>query len=797
MAILLQDLRYALRTLAKSPGFTAVAIATLALGIGANTAIFSLVDRVLLRPLPYPDPEMLATMPRNVSLPDLLDLKASTHAFEAMGGIVPQPLDLTGGGQPLQVSAGLVAEDFFEALGARAALGRPLTRRDDQYGGERVVAVRHGFWVREWGADPSLVGRTITLGGLPYTVVGVLREDFATPQDSADVFVPLRVAYPVAARERGVHFLRTVFRMRSGVTLAAARAELDAACRRLAALHPEENAGTSSELMPLLDRVVGSSRLPLAILSAAVALVLLIACANLANLLLARAASRRGEMAIRTALGAGRGRLVRQVLTESLLLSLAGGAAGLFLAGWGTELMLQRLPETLPRLDGVGIDLRVASFTGIVSLATGLVFGLLPAWRASRTGFAEALASSRGVAGPEPRRLRGMLVIAEIALALMLLVGAGLLVNALWRLQAVPPGFDPVGVVTARIDLPESRYEEALAQTAFRRQVLEHLNSVAGVQAAMISEIPLGGNSLHHNFLIEGGVPIPPGEEPSLYSRSVMGDYFRTMRIALRAGRDFMAQDREGAPLVGILNESMVREYFRGRDPIGARIRWAREEGVPRWIEIVGVAADVNHFGLGEGEQPAVYTPYAQSRQAWKRWMDLVVRAPRGTPGLVALVRQKVWAVDPLIPVPKARSMEEVVATSLARTRFQARLLTAFGAAALLLSSIGIYGVMAGSVRRRTTEIGVRMALGAAPSRVIAEVLSEGLRLTAAGVGLGLLAALASSRALSSLLFGVRSTDPATYAVVAVLLSAVALLACYFPARRAASVDPMAALRME
>ena len=564
----------------------------------------------------------------------------------------------------------------------------------------------------------------------------------------------------------------------------------------MAALHPDENAGASSELMPLLDSVVGDSRVPLAILSGAVGVVLLIACANLANLLLARGAARRSEMAIRTALGASRFRLTRQLLTESALLALIGGAFGTLLAGWGTSLMLAHLPEGLPRLSGVTIDGRIAAFTVFLSLLTGIGFGLLPAWKVSRRGFADGLAGSRGVAGAESHRARQGLVVAEIALALVLLVGAGLLLHALWRLQAVPPGFDPAGVMTARLDLPESRYPEVPEQTAFRERVLEGLNGVSGVEAAMVSEVPLGGNALNHNFLIEGRPPIQVGEEPSLYARSIMGHYFHTMRIGLKSGRDFTSRDRAGAPLVGIVNEKMAREYFPGISPLGARIRWARSPEV-HWIEIIGIAADVNHFGLADGEAPAIYVPYAQSDQNWKRWMDLVVRSPRGLSGLPALIRAKVWAVDPAMPLGKVLAMDEVVATSLARQRFHAQLLAVFAGLALLLSSVGIYGVMWNSVRQRTTEIGIRVALGAAPDRVVREVLAEGARLTALGIAIGLALALVASRALSSLLFSVRPTDPPTYAAVALTLSAVALFACYVPARRAARVDPMIALRAE
>ena len=565
---------------------------------------------------------------------------------------------------------------------------------------------------------------------------------------------------------------------------------------RLAVVHPDEDKGLTPDFLPLLDEIVGESRRPLWILAGAVGMVLLIACANLANLLLARAASRKTELAIRTALGAPRTRLVRQMLTESLVLAVAGGACGMLIAVWGTQLLLARMPSALPRLETVTVDGTVAAFTLVVSVLTGLLFGIAPAWRASGVRFAPDLSGARGHSGIGRSRLRDAFVVAEIAIAMVLLVGAGLLLNALWRLQSVRPGFEPNGLVALRLDLPESRYGEIPAQTAFREQLLERLNAAPGVRAAMVSEVPLSGDSLHHNFLIAGRPPVAVGDEPELYSRSIMGDYFRTMRVPLRAGRDFLPRDREGAPLVGIVNEKFARTYFPGSSPLGARIRWARQEE-PLWIEIVGVVGDVRHFGLSQDEMPAVYTPYAQSLQPWKRWMEVVVQGAGGSTGLAALVRQKVREVDPLLPVGAARTLPEIVGSSLGRERFRAQLLSIFASLALLLASVGISGVMGNSVRQRRTEIGVRLALGAAPARVVGRLLREGARLTAVGLVLGLGASLLLSRVLASFLFGVAATDLATYAGVAALLAAVAMLACYLPARRAARVNPMTALRSE
>jgi putative ABC transport system permease protein len=796
MGALAQDIKYAIRTLAKSPGFTLTAVATLALGIGANTAIFSVIHGVLFAPLPYPDAGRLVALEVNLSAPELSDLRAGTRSFAAMGAASPMTFDLTGVGEPLKLEAALVAGELFETLGARAALGRPLAKSDNVPGGERLTVISYGFWQSQFAGDRSIVGQAITLGGVPFTVAGVLAPEFRLPDIPADVYTPIEVAYPLAAQARGAHMLRAVLRLGPGVSSAAARGDLDAVMKRLAVEHPDEDKYLRPDFVGLLDGIVGESKRPLWILAGAVGLVLLIACANLANLLLARASARGAELAVRTALGASRGRLVGQILTESIVLAVVGGACGVLLASWGTQLLLAAMPDALPRLEGVGIDGRVVAFTGILSLLTGVAFGILPAWKASSRGFAPALSGPRGQSGLSAGRLRNAFVVAEIAVAMVLLVAAGLLLHGLWRLHSVRPGFTAEGRVAARIDLPESRYADIPSQTRFRERALAELNGAPGVAAAMISEVPLTGQSLNHNFLIDGRPPIAIGDEPELFSRSVMGDYFGVMGIPMKAGRDLSPADREGAPLVGVVNESFVRQYFPGASPVGSRIRWAREEQV-LWIDIVGVVGDVRHFGLAHGDEPAVYTPYAQSRQPWKRWMEIVVRGPREGAGLATLLREKVHAVDPLIPVPGARPLDTIVTSSLGSERFRTRLLTLFAGLALLLASVGIAGVMSQSVRQRTAEIGVRIALGAEPRRVVGGLLAEGMRLTALGLAIGTAGALAASRVLASFLYGVGATDPATYAGVGLLLAACAALACWIPARRAASIDPMRALRSE
>jgi len=798
MRTLWQDLRHGARVLLKQPVFTLVAAVTLALGIGANTAIFSVVNGVLLRPLPYPEPGRLLTARQNISLPNLEEIDAQERSFEAVGGAVLQPLDFTGAGEPVQVEAALVTHELFDVLGARAEAGRVITAADDRYDAERVVVLSHGFWQRHLGGRDFTGGMTVPLSGQTYTVVGVLPASFTPPHGNPDVWAALRVVNPLAAKARGVHFLRTYWRLAPGVAAPQAQAELDVIARRLEAQYPDENKGRRFVMMSLHERMVGDVRPALFILFGAVGLVLLIACANFANLLLARAATRQQEIAIRAALGAGRWRIARQLLTESVLLAVAGGAGGLVLALWGVDLLVALEPESLPRLSSIRVDAAVLLFTFGLAVLTGLVFGLAPALGASRANLSDALRESgrKATGGVARQRLRGALVVVELAVALVLLVCAGLLIKGFLRLRAVEPGFDTANLLTMRLELPEARYRETAPQHDYRRRVLEAVGSVPGARAAMVSELPLGGSSLHHNFVIEGRPPLAPGEEPDLYSRSVGGDYFGVMGIPLRQGRALAPQDDERAPLVGVVNERFAREYFDGASPVGARIRWARA-AEPQWITIVGVVGDVKHFGLDRPEESAVYTPYAQAGQAWKRWMNVVVRGEADAASLTNAVKEKIWSVDPQVPVTKVRTMEDVMAASVGRQRLNMTLLGLFAAVALVLSTVGIYGVVSYTVAQRTHEIGVRMALGAQRRDVLRLVLGQGLLFALAGAAAGLLLAFLSTRVLASLLYGVTATDPAVYAAVSLLLVGVALLACYVPARRATRVDPMEALRYE
>jgi putative ABC transport system permease protein len=797
METLLQDLRYGIRLLVKRPGFTVVAIITLALGIGANTAIFSVVNAVLLRPLPYPDPERLVTLRSNQSLPDLDDIKAQSQAFESFGGAVMQAQDFTGEAEPLQVQAALVNADLFKALGAKAAIGRTISDDEDRFGGEPVVVLSHAFWQRHFGGEPGVIGKTMPLSGNNYTIIGVMPADFTMPRESADVWAAVRVANPIAAQFRGVHFLRTYFRLKPGVSIAQAYSEMENIDRWLEKQYPEENKNRRTELIPLHERVVGSTRMALLILFGAVGLVLLIACANFANLLLARAAARQQEIIIRAALGAGRVRLVRQMVTESVLLSVMGGAVGLVLATWGIDLLIALKPANLPRLSAIGIDLWVLAFTFGISILTGIVFGLAPAISASHLNVNESLKEgTRGsTGGTASYFLRSLLVISEIALALVLLIGAGLLIKGLWLLRSVDPGFKTENILTMRIELPESRYKEIPKQTTFRQNLLDGLNSLTGVEAGMISELPLSGDQLTHNFVIEGRPPVAVGEEPELMTRSVGGDYFRALSIPLLQGRDFGAQDRSDTPMVGLVNESFVREYFPDESPIGARISWAR--GPRTWMTIIGVVGDVKHFGLNQPEAPAFYSSYAQLNQSWKRWMYMAVRSDMDMATLTAEVKKQIWAIDKLIPVTKVQTMREVMAASIAGQQFNMTLMGIFAGVALVLAAVGIYGVASYSVTQRTREIGIRMALGAQGSDVLRLILRQGAMLAAIGVAIGVVAAFALTRFMSSLLYGVSATDPLTFAVISLVLAGVALVACFVPARRATKVDPMVALRYE
>ena len=794
-----QDLFYTGRTLRKNPGFALLVVLTLAAGIGANTAIFSVVNSVLLHPLPYANPERLYTLRSNQSLADLEDIQSQNQSFDCFGGITLQALDFTGGPEPLQVQTGLVNADLFKALGVQAEMGRTILPEDDQYGATRAVVVSDSFWRGPLNANPDVLGKAVPLSGNSYTVVGVMPPSFSTSilGRNVEAWASVKVVNPVAAQFRGVHFLRTCLRLKPGISIARARSEFEGIDAWLAEHYPQDNKDRRSILTPLQELAVKDTRPALLVLLGAVTLVLLIACANFANLLLARGAARRREITIRAALGASRGRLIRQVMTESLILSLIGGVIGLGLALLDIRVFLALKPSSLILPVPVHIDGAVLAFTLAVSALTGIVFGFLPAISAARFALSPSLreGGSTSTGGPGSVRSRYVLMVTEFALALVLLIGAGLLIRGLAMVGAVDPGFDERNLLTMRIELPETRYREIPKQIQFRDGLLDSINSVPGVKAAMVSELPLSGDWLDHSFVIEGRPPLPPGAEPDIQTRSVSPNYFETMGIRLLRGRDFGSEDKTGGPVTGLVNASFVKQYFPDGDPIGARISWAR--GPRQWMTIVGVVSDVKHFGLDEPERPAFYGLYDQSDEPWKRWMYLVIRGDATTDGLLATVKEQVWRLDRQIPLTQVSSMERVISASVAARRFNMLLMGAFAITAVVLAAIGIYGVVSYSVTQRMQEFGVRLALGAKPQDLVTSVLKQGLGIASLGSVFGLGAALALTRLMESLLFGVSPVDPITFGVVTALLIGIALVASYVPARRAARTDPIAALRNE
>jgi putative ABC transport system permease protein len=808
------DLRFGARMLFRNPGFTVVAVLTLALGIGANTAIFSVVNAVLLRPLPYAHPQDLVTLRSNQSWPDLHDIQQQARSLEKIGAFANWQFDLLGNGEPEQVQAALVSLDLFDTLGVAPALGRTFSTADDQPGNARVVVISHGFWQRKLGGDRAAIGRGITLTGNTYTIAGVMPAGFRFPSGDAEIWVPFRAGYPEAAQARGVHMQYSIARLKPGVTRAQAQSELDAIAQGLAKLYPEENRGRRYIALPLQQRVTGNIRPALLVLFGAVGFVLLIASLNFANLLLAKASTRTAEAQVRAALGATPGRLVRQFLTESLLISLLGGAAGLALGSYGIRLLLLLKPQDLPAIAAVNIDSTVLLFTVGVSLLTGCLFGLFPILQVILPRSAAGLKTGKAVSSQSRGtvRLRQAMIVGELAISLMLVCGAGLLIRTLWQLQNVDPGFNAQGVMTARVWLPQDRYAEIGPQNQFYSQLEQQLARQPGVQsAALVTELPLGGNHIPHNFVVAGRAPLAIGTEPEAETNLVSSAYFSTLQIPLRQGRFFTEADREGAPLVAIVNEAMVRQYFAKEDPLGAQLYFARDDKHTHFT-IVGVVADVKESGPDQDAEPAIYTPLMQKQEPWRRWAAIVLRANEASTNdvrsnatgsneapaaLAQTIKNAVWAVNPRIPVNKVGPLSGLLAGSLAPRRFNTVLLAIFAATALALAMIGVYGVVSYTVAQRTQEIGVRIALGASALNVFWMVLKQGLGMTALGIVLGIAGSFAAGRALVSLLFGVSSRDLLTFTATAVLLTIVALLATYIPARRAAKVDPMVALRYD
>ncbi|MBF5043479.1 ABC transporter permease [Aggregicoccus sp. 17bor-14] len=797
MTTLLQDLRFALRTLLRRPGFTLAVVLTLALGIGANSAIFATVEAVLLRPLPLREPERVVqvwgTHPdvgeEAASLPDFRDWRDGQSAVR-LAALANSALNLTGLGEPQRVPTGGASADFFEVMGAAPALGRGFTAQEARTGQGQVVVLSHGFWKRQLGGSPSALGRTLTLDGRPYTVVGVAPEGLEAVFPRLQLWVPLP---DDSSEARRADFLRVYGRLAPGASVESAQAQLRAVAARLTQEHPDTNARWSVAVRGLHAEFTRPARPALLLFSGAVALVLLIACANVANLLLAQGAARERELAVRTALGASRGRLVRQLLTESLLLSCLGGALGLLFAVWGADALVQLRPRALQGLAG-GVDAVSVLFTLGLSLLTGVLFGLVPALRLARAPQGTGLLRQASGGAGGGRRLRGALVLAEVALALMLLVGAGLLVRSFGRLQQVDPGFEPAGVLSGVLSLPEARYAKDADEAALYGRLLERVNALPGVErAALASNLPLSGGGNYLNMGIEGRDSAGDGPQDA-ETASVSARYFEALHIPLREGRTFAASDVAGAPDVAVVNEALVRRFFGGKSPLGARVTLDGK----RYFRIVGVVGDVRSESLGEQAYRQLYVPLAQVPAP--RVM-LAVRAAGGTDAAaLALspgVRRELAALDAQLPLAEVQPLSESLGRELSAPRVNVRVLGLFAAVALLLAALGIYGVMAYAVAQRTREIGIRMALGADAADVLRLVVRQGMAPALLGVGAGLAGALATSRLLSGLLYGVAATDLATFALVPLGLLAVALLAAWLPARRATHVDPTEALRAE
>jgi putative ABC transport system permease protein len=801
-----QDLRFGARMLIKHPGFTLIAVLTLALGIGANTAIFSVVNAVLISPLPYHAPDRLAQVwehnrPKNkprssVAPANFLDWKAQNRSFEGMAAYDNFPsFNLTGAGEPERVQAARVSVGLFPLLGVEAVVGRTFTDEEERRGSHQVALVSNGLWQRRFGADPGLVGRTLSLNDQSFTVVGILPPDFRFLPEEYEIFIPM-VLDGWEATARGTHPLRVVARLKEGVTLAQAQTEMDQIARRIEREYPNSNTGVGVTLVPLKEQLVGESRRALLVLLGAVAFVLLIACANVTNLLLTRAVARRKEMAVRLALGAGRFRLIRQLLTESALLAGAGGIAGLLLSLWGVQALKTFLlqNEFLPRGEAVGLDVRVLVLTLGISLVTGLVFGLAPALAASKMDLNDALKEGgRGASGgARDRRFRHALVIVEVAMALVLLVGAALMVQSFLRVRRVDPGFRPENILAADISLPSSRYKDGRQVSSFQRQLLERIAALPGVRSVgAAAYLPFSGTNNSWTIVIEGRPPLRPGESLEPGWRPVTANYFRTMGTPMIKGRDFAASDDETAPGVTIINEAAARAYWPGEEPLGSRFKL---EG--RAYSVVGVVKDVKHARLDGEATPEMYFPYSQLPITW-RGMTVVARTEFASEQLATAMRSAVQELDKDQPIYNVRTLEALLAKSVARPQFHLLLLGSFAALALLLASLGLYGVMSYAVSERTHEIGIRMAFGAQPRDALRLVLEAGLTLTLIGIAIGLLAAFALTRVMESLLFGVSATDPLTFAGGALLLTLVALLACYVPARRATRVAPLVILRHE
>ncbi|MDQ3684029.1 MAG: ABC transporter permease [Acidobacteriota bacterium] len=807
MKTLWQDIRYAARMLWKNPVMTFVAIVALALGVGANTAIFSVVNAVLLRPLPYEDPDRLVRLSEHspqvpqmsISYPNFLDWREQNQVFSGLAATQFRSLNLIGVDEPERLPGRAVSANFFDVLGVKPAAGRSFSPDEDRPGANRVAIVSHGLWQRRFGADPELIGKQLNLSGDSYTVIGVLPASYRFGT-ATDVFVPIGLRADQMT-ERGNHpGIYAIARLKPGVTVEQARSELVSMATRIS--NQYGMTGNSATLTTLSELFLGDVRTPLLILLGAVGFVLLIACANVANLLLARAASRSKEIAIRTALGAGRLRIIRQLLTESVLLSLLGGAVGLLLALWGIDVLRTASIDSLPSTAEINLDGSVLIFTLLVSLLTGVIFGLAPALGASKLDLNDTLKEGGrgGTVGSARQRVRGALIVSEVALSLVLLIGAGLLIRSFVRIQDVDPGFNAENLLTMQI-ARAAKQDEGRQVLNFFNQLEERIGALPGVEAVAVSSgLPFLGTS-DTSFAIEGRPKPEPGKQPQTMFYNTSPNYLRAMGIRLVKGRFFTAQDTQRSPLVAVIDEEFARQQFPDEDPLGKRI--AGNGDMPA-IEIVGVVAHVKHFGLdaaSETIKPQLYLAFNQIPDKFLPQvagrMNVVVRTASDPMSVAAAVRREVQALDRNQPIYNVSTMEQTLDQSLATQRLATTLLALFAGVALILAAVGIYGVMAYSVTQRTHEIGIRMALGAQRGDVLKLVVSQGMLLALIGVGFGLIAAFLLTRLMASLLYGVSATDPVTFAGIALLLALVALIANYIPARRATKIDPMIALRYE
>lgn len=800
MMTLWQDLRYGVRMLAKNPAFTFVAMLTLALGIGANSAIFSVVDAVLLRPLKFKDPEQLVrmweTLPQGgtgtVSPPNLKDWREQNDVLAGIAAFSTPNFNLQSQDSPERIPGAAVTPEFFDVMGAPPRLGRGFHTGEDQLGNHRVVVLSHELWRRSFGADPQIVGRSIPVNGESFTVVGVMPPGFRYPSRLTELWTPLALTSAQTAN-RGSHFLNVIARLKPGVTLEQAQQQMSLIARRIEQQYPDNQTGRGILLGLLQEVTVRNVRPALLTLLCAVGFVLLIACVNVANLLLARATARRREIGIRLALGAGRWRLARQFLTESLLLAALGGALGLLLAKWGVNVLVAMATQILPRASEVGLDARVIGFTMLLSLLTGVVFGLAPALQSSKVDVQTTLKEG-GNAGESRQSnwLRSLLVVAEVAAAFVLLIGAGLMVKSFLNLQRVEAGLRPENVLTMGVTLPDSKYPTPQSRVPFFQRLLERVSALPGVESAgVVNLLPMQNWGWNSDFQIEGRPPFPPGKAPLVENRTVTPDYFRAMGIPLVAGRFLTDQDNDKSERVTLINQTFAQRYFPNEDPIGKRIN----AGVGGWMTIVGVVGDVKQSGLANSVRIEHYAPHAQVQIS--NTMSVVVRTLSDPTALAAAIRRETQAIDPAQPVFNIKTMETVIAESVSDRRLNMVLLGVFSGLALLLAVIGIYSVMSYTVTQSTRELGIRMALGAQARDVLKLVVGQGVTLAAVGLVIGLVAAFALTRLMATLLFGVGATDPLTFASVSALLIVVALLACAIPARRATKVDPMVTLRHE